>query len=105
MAALPHVLPHLLYHLAGAAAVGLIMSRLATRHYQQLQQLLLDLAAAALLLCMCACLWPPLQTLLPRLETQHGWRVALLPPRAPCPGHSSDKGNRSTGDQAPACLW
>lgn len=76
--ALWHVAPLIAYYCTSAAALGVVLWRLATARYTA-RALLVDLAALLLALLMCVRMWPPLQALLPRVEGPQGWRVLLRP--------------------------
>lgn len=100
--ALAHVWPLLAYYASSLAAVATVLWRLATGQYVALR-LLLDLCGLLLALLLCVCMWPPLQALLPRVETQQGWRVLLLPPTGASGARAGTAGGPVTGERPGHC--
>jgi hypothetical protein len=96
--ALAHVWPLLAYYASFLAALATVLWRLATGQYVALR-LLLDLCGLLLALLLCVCMWPPLQALLPRVETQQGWRVLLLPPTGASGARAGAAGGPVTGER------
>jgi hypothetical protein len=74
MKALPWVWPYLLYYVTYAAAMCYYIITAALGRNSTLQNLLY-LSSAGWATLMVLCLWPPLETLLPRVETEEGWKI------------------------------
>jgi hypothetical protein len=71
---LPWLWPYIIYYLAYAAGMVWWITRALLGYYSTLS-ILLYISAAGWGALMCMCLWPPLETLLPRVETEEGWRI------------------------------
>ncbi len=74
----PLLWPYLLYYLLCLAAFAYIGVHTAINGHDN-EQLVLLASAALWMLLVCICIWPPLETLLPREETEEGWKVLWLP--------------------------
>ncbi len=71
---LPWLWPYVAYVVACCVALTYVACR-AARHLYSTKQLLLHASAALWALLLCFCIAPPLETLLPREETEEGWKV------------------------------
>jgi hypothetical protein len=87
--------PYTAYYLAYAACLSLFLANAASGRFSQ-EALLLNIAAALWGLLICMCLWPPVETLLPREETEEGWRIVWAPGSGESSKEQSARTSRST---------
>lgn len=77
--ALPWVWFYLAFYVAFAAALAYWATFAFMGTYKVLSNLLY-LSSAGWGVLMCMCYWPPLATLLPRVETEEGWKIVWSSP-------------------------
>lgn len=77
-AALRCVWPHVTYYILFIAATVFFIVRCAVGYYT-LWRAMLTVVALAWGVLLLLCLWPPITMLIPREETEAGWRVRWMP--------------------------
>ena len=67
--------PFLAYYAATLGATVFVIVRSATGLYS-LWEIIMLVTALLWSYLICLCIWPPLSTLMPRVETEQGWKIA-----------------------------